>query len=251
MALIFIMGAVVVISIIIASIYYRSSNKSVDSRVVEARQLYSEYNNYARSGNYYRIFSLLDSVESIYASYLHYTDSYERGVILNNRAAALLTLALYRDSIRVDYNPYYNISIDSINKIAETNLVRAITIYSDWKNRFENRSAEEIEEMIKDDFLLDFNPLSADESARYLKSRAEEILKSISETDRRLSVCYTNLGVLSRQKGEYDLAVKYYREALALWDRNLSAENNLNAIFGNPPKRRNILQRLFPPDRKD
>jgi len=251
MTLIIIMSVIVAISLLIAILYYNSANNAVDPRVVEARRLYSEYNSYAKSGDFTEIFWLLDTIESIYDSYPHYSYSYEKGVILNNRAAALLTLALYRDSIRVDLNPYFNIPVDSINLLASTNLVIAVNLYTDWKTKFRGMSAEEISAEIEDDFFDGFEDMPAEKGFRYLNNRAKEISNSLSETDRRLSVCYTNLGVLSRQSGEYDLAIKYYREALELWDRNLSAENNLNAIFGKPSRQRNILQRLFPPERHE
>ena len=34
-----------------------------------------------------------------------------------------------------------------------------------------------------------------------------------------------------------------------LWDRNLTAKNNLNVLLGQPMEKRNVIQRMFPPDR--
>ena len=73
---------------------------------------------------------------------------------------------------------------------------------------------------------------------------------ALKETDRRLSVCYTNLGVIERTRGNYQEAIMNYEKALNLWDRNLEAENNLNRLLGRPIKKRNLLQKLFPPDRE-
>lgn len=251
MALILVMIAVVMVSIIVASIYYRSANKSVDPRIEEARRLYSKYDSYARKGDFYRIFSLLDSIEAIYSSQAHYRDSYETAVIRNNRAAALITLSIYGDSVRADFNPYYLVDSDSLNKLAEEQLLNAVSVYRGWLEMYQGLTEEEILEKISASFFNNFIAGTASDSARYLKARTKEIYNTIAETDRRLSVCYTNLGVLCRQREEYEAAVKYYREALGLWDRNLSAENNLNALFGLPARKRNFLQKLFPPDRDD
>ena len=73
--------------------------------------------------------------------------------------------------------------------------------------------------------------------------------KALLENNRRLSVCYTNLGLISRFQGNYEDAVKQYEKALALWDRNLDAENNLNKLLNRPIKKRNIIQTLFPPEK--
>ena len=51
-ALILIMIVLVITGILIAKFYYGNINKSIDPRVVKARELYAEYNNYAQDGNY-------------------------------------------------------------------------------------------------------------------------------------------------------------------------------------------------------
>lgn len=250
-ALILIMIALVLIAVVISKIYYTGANQSVDPRIVKARQLYSGYNTYAGSGNYFRLFSLLDSIDAIYSLYPHYHDSYETGVIYNNRAAALLTIALYGDSIRVDYNPCHGISSDSVGRLAEVNISKAVTIYNRWSDHYSGMSQEEIMEEIRPLFCQDLDVADQGLAEKMLRNRAGEIFNSVPETARRLSVCYTNLGVLYRHRGEYEKAAEYYRQALQLWDRNLSAENNLNILLGRPLKKRNILQKLFPPDREE
>ncbi|MEA1885847.1 MAG: hypothetical protein U9N72_01380 [Bacteroidota bacterium] len=72
------------------------------------------------------------AVEAVYKSYPHYENSFELGVIYNNRAAALITISLFRDSIRADYNPLFNTSSDSIMNMAESNIRKAISIYNNW-----------------------------------------------------------------------------------------------------------------------
>jgi hypothetical protein len=47
----------------------------------------------------------------------------------------------------------------------------------------------------------------------------------------------------------YDSAAFYYNNAIELWDRNLTAENNLNILLNRPQKKRNLIQTLFPPEK--
>lgn len=247
--LIVIMIAIVVTGIVIATVYYRSVNGSVDPRVIPARLLYSEYDSYAQAGNYTRLLVLLDSIEDIYKSYPHYADSYEVGVLCNNRAAALLTISLYGDSIRSDYNPYYGIEPDSVASLAEKNAIIAINTYNKWLDRYRGKSEEQVAGEIEEQFFNGLIPVGERDKSVYLKARAREICRAVPETDRRLSVCYTNLGVIYRQKGDYEKAIANYVMALELWDRNLSAENNLNMMAGRPLKKQTFIQKMFPPEK--
>lgn len=250
-ALILIMIALVIIGILIARSYYGSINRSVDPRVVEARELYVRYDGYAQTGDYYRVFALLDSIEHIYRATKHYNGSYETGVLYNNRAAALLTISMYADSIPAKCNPYSEATPDSLVALAETDALKAISVYNNWLTELSGKSNEQICEIIESQFLDGLDSVSPDLRTRYLEARVREIEKAIIENDRRLSVCYTNLGLVFRHRGEYVEAVKQYEKALELWDRNLNAENNLNLLLGKPLKKRNIIQKLFPPDRGD
>jgi tetratricopeptide (TPR) repeat protein len=84
---------------------------------------------------------------------------------------------------------------------------------------------------------------------KYLRTRTEEILEALEENPRRLSVCYTNLGLIYRYRGEYIKAAEQYKKAIELWDRNLDAENNLNKLLNKPLRKRNFIQRMFPPSK--
>ncbi|MEZ5000090.1 MAG: tetratricopeptide repeat protein [Bacteroidales bacterium] len=247
--LILIMITIVVTGIAIATVYYRSVNGSVDPRVVPARLLYSQYDSYAQAGDYTRLLILLDSIEDIYKLYPHYAKSYEVGVICNNRAAALLTISLYGDSIRADYNPFYGIDPDSVSGMAEENALQAINTYNGWLDRYRGKSEEQVAEEIREQFFDGLTPAEGRDKSVYLKARAREICRAVPEADRRLSVCYTNLGVIYRQREEYDKAIEQYVKALELWDRNLSAENNLNILLGRPVKKRTFIQNMFPPEK--
>jgi len=248
-ALILIMIVLVVTGILIARSYYGNINKSVDPRVAEARDLYAKYDNYAQKGNYYRVLALLDSIENIYKETRHYESSFELGVMYNNRAAALLTISIFSDSIPVRYNPYYDLASDSLVTLAEINVLSAISIYDSWAAGFVGKSQEQITGLIKTQFMDGLESLDPDLSKKHLEARVSDIKKAIIENDRRLSVCYTNLGIVYRQREEYKEAVEQYEKAMELWPRNLNAENNLNILLGKPIKKRNFIQKLFPPER--
>lgn len=248
-ALVLIMIALVVIGILIARSYYGNINKSIDPRVAEARTLYAKYNSYAQEGNYYRVFALLDSIENIYRDIKHYEGSFELGVMYNNRAAALLTISMFADSIPVRKNPYSDLSSDSIICLAEINILNAISVYDNWLTEFSWKSHEQIAEIVKPQFMEGLENVDLDLRIKYLEARVGEIEKAMIENDRRLSVCYTNLGIVFRQREQYKEAVEQYEKALELWDRNLNAENNINLLLGRPLKKRNFIQKLFPPER--
>ncbi len=247
--LIFIMIVLAISGILIARAYYGNINQSIDPRVKHARELYSQYDKYAQVGDFYKVLALLDSIENIYSATNCYKNSYELGVLYNNRAATLLTIGLYADSIPALYNPYTELNADSIVSLSEDYVMQAISIYHDWDSRFSEKSSEQIRESINVTFLEGFEEVDPKLQEKYLDARVKEIEKSLQENQRRLSVCYTNLGIVYREKGLYKDAVIYYEKALSLWDRNLTAENNLNRLLGKPLKKRNFIQKIFPPDR--
>lgn len=248
-ALVLIMSVLVVTGILIARSYYGNINRSIDPRITEARNLYARYDSYAQEGNYYKLFALLDSIENIYRVIKHYEGSFELGVMYNNRAAALLTISMFTDSIPVNYNSHSGISTDSLFTLAEINVLNAISVYNNWSTSFAGKSHEQIRRIIKPQFMDGLESLDPDLRTKYLEARVRDIEKAIVENDRRLSVCYTNLGIVFRQRKQYKKAVEQYEKALELWDRNLNAENNINLLLGRPLKKRNIIQKLFPPER--
>jgi len=94
-------------------------------------------------------------------------------------------------------------------------------------------------------------PAGNSEAEEYLENRVREIIEALPENSRRLSVAYTNLGVAERHLGNYEQAMQHYQKALELWDRNLAAENNINILLGKPIRQRGVLEKLFPPDKKN
>ena len=228
--------------------YYHHVNSSKDPRIKYARELYENYNDLTVQNNFVAIFSLLDSVEYNYRKIDHYQKSFEVGVLYNNRAAAYLTMALY------DNRPekYMLLSKDSLLYLAQQNVYKSISIYKSWLSQFDQlTTSAQIEKFISGNFFIGLEKYSKKEKSNFLKSRIKEIETAQYETKRRLSVAYTNLGIIHRHFEDYENAINSYQKAIELWDQNLNAENNLNILLGKPLKKRNLIQKLFPPKRKE
>ena len=116
-------------------------------------------------------------------------------------------------------------------------------------DQYGDKTETELFELIKKSFLIGLDNYSQGQKQKFLKNRVAELKNAQEETKRRLSVSYTNLGLVKRHQLKYDSAAFYYKKAIDLWDRNLTAENNLNILLNNPIKKRNIIQKLFPPER--
>ncbi len=246
-AFILVMIALSFIVIVFAFFYYKSINSAKDPRIVEARELYKKYNDLATLNSFAHLFSLLDSVENIYSEIDHYAKSFEVGVLYNNRAAAYLTMALYNNKPE----QFELFTQDSLLHVAKINVKKSIEIYETWLSTYDNKTSEELAGLISKSFLNDLDQYNTKEKNKFLTNRVKEIETAQYETKRRLSVAYTNLGIINRHFGEYEKAINHYQQAKKLWDQNLSAENNLNILLGKPLKKRNLIQKLFPPKRKD
>jgi tetratricopeptide (TPR) repeat protein len=245
----FILGMIALSFIVItfSYFYYSSINSSKDPRVKHARELYEKYNEYTIQGDYDKVFALLDSIEFIYRKEKHFAESFEVGVLNNNRAATYLTMALY------DYKPesYMLYSKDSLLQLAQISVQKSISIYENWIEVFKDKNQEQIKSFISANYLNGLEEAIAKDKERYINNRVEEILTAQYETKRRLSVAYTNLGIIHRHFEQYENAINNYQKAIELWNQNLTAENNLNILLGKPLKKRNLIQKLFPPEQKE
>ena len=242
-ALIYVMMALVVITILLAWSHYRGKNLSVDPRIVPARKLYEGYNALASSNDYDGVIRLLDSIEQIYSQYPHYCGSFETGVLENNRAAVYLTLGLSYDSLS---SPYHHMGQDSLMALGESAARKSIDIYESWLSEYAENGEEEIREQALATFGIGLRTGDPKEMEAYVENRIKEIEDAIQETPRRLSVSYTNLGLTYRYREDYQGAASCYRQAMDLWEDNLTAENNLNILLGQPLKKRNFIQKMFP-----
>lgn len=246
-----IMSALVIVSFVMAGLYYRYDNNAVDPRIQEARELYSHYDGYAQTNDFQAVFHLLDSLEAIYQSIPYYSQSFEMGVITNNKAAAYLSMALYFDSNSISLDGITSLSKDTLLFLGEAASKQSIACYETWLKSFGKKSSKELEALLKADFLSGLGSYPLNRQDRFLQKRLEEMKKAQYETPRRLSVAYTNLGIVKRHGEDYEGAIHCYTKAMELWDRNLTAENNLHVLMGLPLKKRSVLEKIFPPEKRE
>ena len=239
-----IIGIMVVLTaagLTIAQVYYGRINRSVDPRVKQARVMYGRYNLYASDDDHEMVLAVLDSINYIYSSVPHYSNSYEKGVIQNNRASVFLARAL-EDSVREEVRRnYFN--------LAEHHLVSGIEYYTSWLDTWGSLSEADLLNAVGDEFATD-QSLSKDRNLEAIvRKRVSDIITAQNEVNRRLSVSYTNLGVIRRHENRVEEAYEFYNKALDLWEDNLAARNNMNILFGRPPEKQSMIRKLFPPDR--
>ena len=238
------MGTLVLIAIAISWIWFRYENGSADPRVVEANKLYAQYNKLAGEGDIPKVLNLLDSIENIYRNVPHYEDSYEVGVLYNNRAAVYISMAI--SQINND-----SLVKDSILSVAEGFAMKSIELYKSWLAKWGDINEDQTVAMLKLHFSGKDPVFKGQNIGRFIKKRQKEIKEARFETPRRLSASHTNLGIIYRHKLMYDNAVEEYLKALELWDDNLAAENNLNVLMNKPLKKRSTFRKIFPKDRRE
>ena len=245
-ALILVMVALTLVTVLFASWFYGNKNSAADPRVVPARELYQGYNALATSNDFTGVMQLLDTVESIYAGHNHYRNSFETGVLENNRAAVYLTLALSYDSIG---SAFHHLGKDSLVSLGGIHANRSLSIYKSWDQKYSGLDEAEIKEKIRAGFFQGLELATDRQKEGYLDNRVSEILDALEETPRRMSVSYTNLGMMYRVREDYESAALSYKEAMDLWEDNLTAENNLNLLLNRPLEKRNMIQKMFPAPR--
>jgi tetratricopeptide (TPR) repeat protein len=240
-----------IVAIAISYLYYDAENNKVDPRIVEARELYKKYDSYAEKNNFTDVLLLLDSIESIFLNVPHYQNSYEVGVVHNNRAAVYLTIALFADTMQQKEVPIQidTLSFDSLLNLAEYHANIAIEYYVLWKEEFALLSDDELKKQIQTDFFIGLEEYSDKEQKAFLKKRLSEVKDAQVEIDRRISVALTNLGIVFRHREDYETAADCYLEAIELWDKNLQAENNLNVLLNQPQKERSVIEKLLPDEK--
>jgi len=239
---------IVVLIIVYATVYYGQINSAADPRVLEARELLRKYEKGLESDQYGLALSLLRAIDLIYASTPGYEYSYERGVIYNNMASVYLvqleTAILNKEDIDRTW------MVENLDT-AESYIRKAIAVYDNWLVTMGELSAEEIDSRIRPTFNQQ-DPLLNDKNIEMIiRKRVDDLLLAQTENKRRLSVTYANLGVVERYQGKLELAKRSYEKALALWDRNYTARNNLNVLMNQPVEKRSMIDRLFPPERSE
>ena len=228
--------------------YYGKVNSTEDPRVLQAKQLLLQYEKGLKSDQYVQAFSLLETILSIYKNTPGYEESYEVGVILNNQASVHL-VRLETDLLVHEEEKINKEEMIRTLKVAMVLTKDSINVYRNWLDSIGKLSEGEIRTLLAKTF--DPNDMAFEEVdfKEVFEKRVQDIILAQVETERRLSVSLTNLGVINRYLGNLEEAKNNYEEALLLWDRNYTAKNNLNILMNRPLEKRSLIDRLFPPER--
>jgi tetratricopeptide (TPR) repeat protein len=234
---------IVALSFLVAYIYYNGKNKAEDPRVVQTKYLFRQYDELMKKGDYYSALPLLDDIEKILIKVPGYPESYEPGIVYNNRGSAYLTIALYagKDSSESA----------RLLELAKKNIDSSILIYNSWIGKTGALSRDELLHYVKPFFPEDEPAFRGARYERIVKKRVADLVLAQKETSRRLSVCYTNLGIVFRHQHKQDEASESYIKAIQLWKDNYTARNNFNVLMGKPPRDRSVINKLFPPDKRN
>lgn len=239
--LIIFMLCISAVGFIIAYFYYSGVNQSEDPRVVETKYMFLRYDKHIDNKQYGKAMQVLDSVQQILQRTPGYPESYELGIVYNNRASILLSMALYQTA-------------DSLEKsrqlqIAKCYLDTCITIYSDWMDKNENLSEKEILQELKLTFPEEDKAFKSKNYNKIIRKRVRDLQAAQQETPRRLSVSLTNLGIIQRHLYLQTEAMLSYEKAISLWKDNYTARSNFNVLMGLPPTDRSVINKLFPPNK--
>ncbi len=200
--------------------------------------MYKNYNRYVRENQQLHALSVLDSIAIGYNELEHYKNSFEVGVVNVNKAAIYLTQALALEQDNSDKIILLNTSEELLKK--------ALLVYQNWQNEYSDLSEIDLQNKVSEDYSH-----VGKHRKNIVARRIENINNALSEINRRYSVIYTNLGIIERHRMQQDNAIVYYKKAIDYWEDNFTAKSNLNVLMGEKPLKRTIIQKLFPPDKKD
>lgn len=224
-----------------ALLYYREINRAEDPRIREARLMLSRFNTIKTAD--LSSFFLLDSAMAIFRQYPDYANSFEPGIIHNNKASVLLTMAMYDSTLaEAEKMNMLNMAIQYCDS--------SIKLYQDWISKWGALNELEIQERIRVHMHPDDTVFRKAGFERVIKQRMKDIRLAQIETPRRLSVSLTNKGTAYRHMHLPDSAMLCFEEALRLWKHNHTAKSNLQVLMGGQPEKPNLIRSLFPPDRK-
>ncbi len=228
--------------------YYGQVNKAEDPRILPAKMLFQEYDKELESDEYVLSLSLLDQMLAIYRATPGYEHSYEIGVLLNNKATVFLVEM--ETEILTEQDITKPLMQKSLATAADYTR-QAIDVYEAWMADMGSLSEEQIRQKIAPYFKEGDPAFEGMNIQKILDKRVNDILEAQIETPRRISVSLTNLGMVNRYLGDLEAAKKNYEDAIELWDRNYTAQDNLAILLGQPVKKRSMISRLFPPEKTE
>ena len=227
--------------------YYRNINRSVDPRIVDAKKAFGEYGELMKENRYDEALKILDKIETIYNAVPGYEASFELGVVSVNKGSIYL--------IRVETEhlsenkTILEETLALYLKFAKEYTEKGVETYIRWTKDVGKLSHDEIEIRLSAHFKKEDPAFNGYDFDQIFARRIIDIEEAQLEIDRRLSVAYTNLGVVARYEDKNDVSKKYYEDALKLWSVNHVAANNLRVLHGKEIKKRTIVEQLFPKER--
>lgn len=230
-------------SFLVAYIYYNGKNKAEDPRIVKTKFLFREFDEMMKENKFASAIPLTDTIESILLGVPGYRESYEPGIVYNNRGSAFLSMALYSVKDTIERK--------RLLELAEKNIDTAVVIYTTWMGKYSFLTKDELSDYVRPFFPENDNAFRSKNYRKIIQKRVADLVLAQKETPRRLSVCYTNLGIVLRHQYKQEEAAKSYIKAIELWKDNFTARNNFNVLMGKPPEDRSIIEQLFPPDKKN
>ncbi|NLJ06207.1 MAG: hypothetical protein GX437_00920 [Sphingobacteriales bacterium] len=234
-------GLITIIAVIAFFTYANINKRSDDPRVRTARILLKQYDISMKKAEFQNCHLLMDSALKIYRQFSDYRNSFEIGIVFNNKGSVFLTQALYviNDStVKSDYLKFAEACFDS-----------ALTVYNQWLNEFKHLRNNKLQIKVREEMNSFKKQFIGKNIEKIVKKRVKEIEQAKIETPRRISVCWSNKGIVMRHTNRIEQAISCYKKAMELWPDNPVAKNNLNTLLGLPPEKTPFLKRLFPPDR--
>ena len=226
--------------------YYGNVNSAEDPTTLPAKNLLLQYEKQLNEDQTEEALDILNRIVKMYKEVPGYGDSYEVGVIYNNIASVYLvqleTELLTKDKLTKED---LVMNLDLATQYCQ----KSIENYENWLKEMRDLSESQIKQKIAPYFDPNDPAFREITFKAVFEKRVEDIKLAQIETTRRLSVALTNLGVINRYQGNFKQAKANYEKAIQLWDRNYTAQDNLNTLLNQPIKKRSMIDKLFPPEK--
>ena len=234
-------AVIVVAAFVTAYIYYSAKNRAEDPRVVEVKKMLAGFDKICTEKGFDFALLKLDSIETVLKNTEAYTDSYELGIVYNNRGSVYLQQALYEITDSA--------ARQSMLEAAAYWIEKSIERYTGWMKKYGALHADSLMIITRKTFSRSDPAFARHNYERVVQKRVDDLLMAQKETPRRISVAYTNQGIIRRHQYRQDEALQCYIQAIKLWKDNVTARNNFNVLMGLPPEDRSIIDQLFPPEK--
>jgi tetratricopeptide (TPR) repeat protein len=230
-----------------SAIYYNHLNSLEDPRLFKAQEYHKHYTQAVDEQEYETALAILDAWEKLFLSIPGYAASYERGVLNNNRGS--IYIIKFETEVLVSNDSNFKPPFHYLEQ-ARIHILKSIQIYEAWLEKWQYATEGQLAVQIDESHSSLAINLDTKTIAKIKAKRLEELKLAQIETPRRLSVSLTNYGVIKRYSGDLAAARDAYDKALALWDLNYTAKDNLAVLKGDKPQKRTIINKLFPPERE-